>query len=87
MDFVNEWYTARCNKFVKRMDDLFASTSPDAPYTEDLRKYVWGLANWVTANYEWSFESQRFFGALNVDVRKYRVVDLLPSKKMVVAVA
>lgn len=41
-------------------------------------RYVDGLGNWVRANDQWSFESQRYFGTKGLQIMKHRTVGLLP---------
>jgi hypothetical protein len=39
--------------------------------------YVGGLGNWVRANYDWCFESQRYFGDKGPEIRKTHRCELL----------
>ena len=83
MDDVDRWYTGRQQDFIRLMKEL--PKSGDKEIDDNLEKYVWLLGNWVTANYEWSFKSKRFFGAKNDEVHKERVVELLPRQMIAVA--
>lgn len=80
MDFVGDWYQSRSQHFIILLDFVLESHSDKDPGQADLKKYVLGLATWVTANYEWSFESQRFFGPLHKEVYDSKWVDLLPKR-------
>jgi hypothetical protein len=65
MNRVGEWYHQRTRDFVNAMADLPIVESKKVQV--DIQKYVWGLGNWVTANYEWSFESERFWNGMALD--------------------
>ena len=41
-------------------------------------KYVAAMEHWVIGNLEWSFETQRYFGAVHAEVKETRVVVLRP---------
>ncbi|GJJ12837.1 hypothetical protein Clacol_007082 [Clathrus columnatus] len=78
MDLAGNWYKTRARQFLDLHNFLLESHSDNDPGQANLKVYIRGIANWVTANYEWSFESQRFFGALHREVYRSGVVDLLP---------
>ncbi|KAF9465685.1 isoprenoid synthase domain-containing protein [Collybia nuda] len=85
MDLVGQWYRKRGQDFVEGLKRL--PSVDDGNYEVlCLHQYAWGLGNWVTANYEWSFESHRFFGEENGEVMKHRVVKLLPKAPPLVTV-
>ena len=48
------------------------------PIDRLVSQYVDGIANWVRANDQWHFESQRYFGKRGSEVQKTRWVELLP---------
>lgn len=87
MDFVGDWYQSRSRHFVLLLDFLWGSQSDKDPGHVELRSYLLGLATWVTANYEWSFESQRFFGAQHKEIYEKKCVDLLPKRVTAAAAA
>jgi len=64
MDIVGQWYRKTSQDFIKAMHDLPTANSE---VQADIQKYAWGIGNWVTANYEWSFESERFWGITHLD--------------------
>lgn len=91
MNAVCKWYHQRARDFVLAMKNLpttsemFGPENRDPQVDEDVKTYVWGLGNWVTANYEWSFESERFWGGAKLankggDAHEV-VVELMPKKK------
>jgi len=76
MDYVGQWYQGHIDRFLH-----IANQPPetgDKQIDGNLKKYVWGLGYWITANYEWSFRSKRFFGTDHV--QKGAVVQLLPRR-------
>ncbi|KAF8516537.1 terpenoid synthase [Hysterangium stoloniferum] len=82
MDYINEWYQKRANDFLNAMTDL--PECHDIKVRDQLKQYVFGLGNWVTGNYEWSFGSMRFFGADVDKVKQTGIVSLLPPRKYIV---
>ena len=46
-----------------------------------LARYVDGLGNWVRANDQWSFVSERYFGNKGPEIMKSRWVTLLPKER------
>lgn len=42
--------------------------------------YVQGLQDWIVGSLHWSFCSERYFGKDGAQVKKHRVVKLLPKK-------
>lgn len=49
----------------------------------DVQEYVFGLGNWVRANDQWSFESERYFGKRGLEILETRTVMLLPKVRVV----
>ncbi|KAK7463516.1 hypothetical protein VKT23_006864 [Stygiomarasmius scandens] len=79
MNDVNEWYNQRGKDFLDAMLDL--PECPSIDVREKLKWYVHGLGNWVTANYEWSLGSKRFFGSLNDSIKDTGMITLLPREQ------
>jgi hypothetical protein len=50
------------------------------PVDSDVARYCDGLGNWVRANDQWSFESERYFGKNGLEVKNSRWVTLMPKK-------
>ncbi|KAK7461847.1 hypothetical protein VKT23_008277 [Stygiomarasmius scandens] len=42
--------------------------------------YIEGLQDWIVGSLHWSFDTQRYFGELGQDVKRKRIVTLLPRK-------
>jgi hypothetical protein len=82
MDRIEKWYQQRTCEFVDAMSKI--PVVQNKKVQADLRRYVWGLANWVTANWEWSFESGRFWKGMELDEEMKNaydlVVELMPQK-------
>jgi hypothetical protein len=46
----------------------------------DVQRYVEAMGHWVIGNLEWSFETQRYFGADHCGVKATRLVTLRPCR-------
>jgi len=76
-----DWLESLNAKLVVQYASLYQRVpSWREPIDSQLREYVHGIANWVRANEEWSFESQRYFGEKGPQVQKRREIALLPKK-------
>ena len=53
-----------------------------ADVDRDVAVYVQGLADWIVGSLHWSFESERYFGKGGREVKKSRVVNLLPRRRL-----
>jgi hypothetical protein len=71
MDEAGELFESRIDQFLTIMETVSYTGNPN------LRAYIRGLGNWVTANYEWNFENRRYF--LGPVERKTRRIKLLPK--------
>src|SRR5690349_12775678 len=49
------------------------------PIDLDVQKVVDGFAQHVSGVLHWSYESQRYFGTRGLEIKKTRVVELLPE--------
>lgn len=79
MDSLGAWHRELVSDFVGAMIDLTTGIW-SLEVDEELKEYVWGIGNWVTANIEWGFETQRYFGSHGPDVREHQKISLLPRK-------
>lgn len=43
--------------------------------------YCDGLGNWVRANDQWSFESERYFGARGLEIMETKTLALMPIQR------
>ena len=76
MDYIGEQHDGLAEAFLLNKDHL---PSWGEPIDSQVARYVDGLGNWVRANDQWSFESQRYFGTEGLDILKHRAVKLLPK--------
>lgn len=77
MDFAGEQVKARV--------DLYTATKRKLPswgskVDADVQKYLSVLEDWMTAGFNWSLESQRYFGKDVREVRRTLRVKLLPRE-------
>ena len=79
MDYIGELHEGLVKSFLLAKDRL---PSWGEPVDSQVARYVHGLGNWVRANYQWSFESQRYFGTKGPDIMKHRRVELLPKLRI-----
>ncbi|KAJ7720443.1 terpenoid synthase [Mycena metata] len=49
-----------------------------SPVDREIRTYTDSLGNWIRANDQWSFESERYFGKEGLEIQRTRRVTLLP---------
>jgi len=80
MDWVSDYHEGLVAKFM----DLYENKIPKfgEPVDAELAEYVDGLGNWVRANDQWHFESERYFGKRGPEIQKTRWVTLLPKKPL-----
>ncbi|KAJ7164196.1 isoprenoid synthase domain-containing protein [Mycena filopes] len=59
LDFVGKWYQDHVQEFLAAVESLprFHSVAIHS----GVERYISGMANWVTGNYEWSLKSRRYF--------------------------
>ncbi|KAF4625249.1 hypothetical protein G7Y89_g12922 [Cudoniella acicularis] len=50
------------------------------PLDFDVQSYMNGMAQWVGANVQWSYKSERYFGKRGLEVKQTRTLYLLPKK-------
>lgn len=77
VDFVGQLCKQSIDRFIEDRANL-PSWGPEIDRQVDL--YVDGLADWIVGSLHWSFESERYFAKSGLEVKKTRVVDLLPRR-------
>ncbi|EPT00598.1 hypothetical protein FOMPIDRAFT_1023716 [Fomitopsis schrenkii] len=77
VDFVGDLCKHSIDRFHFLRENL-PSWGPEID--RDLAIYVDGLADWITGSLKWSFESERYFGKQGLEVKRTRVVTLLPRR-------
>lgn len=76
MDYIGVLHDRLAGAFLLTKDRL-PSFGPHID--AQVARYVHGLGNWVRANDQWSFESQRYFGTKGLEIIQHRTVQLLPK--------
>ncbi|KZT07700.1 terpenoid synthase [Laetiporus sulphureus 93-53] len=77
-DLVGEHFKELMEDFIATRDSL---PSWGAPVDAVVSNYVRAMEHWVIGNLEWSFETQRYFGARHTEIKKTRVVRLSPREE------
>jgi hypothetical protein len=78
MYWVYEYHKELEAKFL----DIYENKIPKfgEPVDAQLAQYVDGIGNWVRGNYQWSFETERYFGKKGPEIEETRWVALLPKE-------
>ncbi|EIM82223.1 terpenoid synthase [Stereum hirsutum FP-91666 SS1] len=76
MDWVAQRHTQLEREFFTALSELPTWGEPIDGW---VKEYVYGLGNWVRANDQWSFESQRYFGTKGMEIMKSRWLSVLPK--------
>jgi hypothetical protein len=78
MNWVYDYHKELEAKFM----DLYENKIPKfgEPVDTELARYVDGIGNWVRANDQWDFETERYFGKKAPEIEKTRWVTLLPKE-------
>jgi len=78
MEWVDDYYKEAVAKFM----DLYENNIPKfgEPVDTELVQYVDGMANWVRSTYQFSYESERYFGKKGPEIEHTRWVNLLPKE-------
>ena len=77
MNWVHDCHKELEAKFM----DLYENKIPrfGEPVDSELARYVDGIGNWVRANDQWDFETERYFGKKALEIENTRWVTLLPK--------
>ena len=75
VDFVGDLCKQSIDRFTEQRANI-PSWGPEID--QQVEKYVTGLADWIVGSLHWSLESERYFGTSGLEVKKSRVVELLP---------
>ncbi|OJT10931.1 Alpha-muurolene synthase [Trametes pubescens] len=77
VDFVGDLCKQAIDAFIENQRSL-PSFGPELD--RDVAMYVQGLQDWLVGSLHWSFMTKRYFGDAGADVKKHRVVKLLPRR-------
>ena len=77
-DLIGQHFETLMSRFVETKAQLpsFGSAALD----DAVAKYVAAMEHWVIGNLEWSFKTNRYFGAEHLRVKESLVVVLLPRE-------
>ncbi|KAH8981015.1 terpenoid synthase [Lactarius akahatsu] len=77
------WVDDRHKELEAKFMDLYENKIPKfgEPVDTELARYVDGIGNWVRANDQWNFETERYFGKEAPEVGSTRWVTLLPKEQ------
>ena len=77
VDFVGNQCDESLRRFIEDRQRL-PSWGPEID--EQVQTYVRSLADWFIGGLHWSFSTERYFGKKGSEIKKSRVVELLPVK-------
>ncbi|KAK1229843.1 Sesquiterpene synthase Agr1 [Marasmius sp. AFHP31] len=77
MDYVGDLCKQSIDRFLNDRAQL-PSWGPEIDRQVDI--YADGLADWIVGALHWSYESERYFGKTGPEIKKSRVVNLLPRR-------
>ncbi|KAF8867870.1 isoprenoid synthase domain-containing protein [Infundibulicybe gibba] len=63
--------------YCKKIIDIYLSAKDRL----HLSRYIEAIGSWLIGNLEWSFETQRYFGAAHLDIKRTRLVTLRPTER------
>ncbi|KAI5983940.1 isoprenoid synthase domain-containing protein [Pisolithus orientalis] len=78
-NFVGDLCKQSIDRFIECRGQL---PSWDPKIDRDVAIYVEGLADWIVGSLHWSFDTERYFGRRGHEVKKTRVLKLLPPRKL-----
>ncbi|KAF8912142.1 isoprenoid synthase domain-containing protein [Gymnopilus junonius] len=78
VDYVGDLCAQTINAFVENKSKL---PSWGAEINDMVSKYVQGLEAWIVGSLHWSFQTHRYFGEHGLEVKRTRIVKLLPVRK------
>jgi hypothetical protein len=79
VDYVGELCRQCIERFEEQRKQL-PSWGPELDAAVD--KYVMGLQHWIVGSLHWSFDSERYFGKTGMEVKRTRIVNLLPQRPL-----
>ncbi|KAG2151275.1 terpenoid synthase [Suillus bovinus] len=77
------WVADRHTKLEKKYFEAVAAIPKwGEPIDSQVREYCDGVGNWVRANYDWCFESERYFGTNGLEVQRNRWISSMPKDRL-----
>ena len=77
VDFVGDLCRQTIDTFMENQQNV-PSFGPRLD--RDVALYMQGLQDWIVGSLHWSFMTERYFGKSGAEVKKHRVVRLLPRR-------
>lgn len=77
VDFVGELCRQTIDSFMENQRNV-PSFGPRLD--RDVALYIQGLQDWIVGSLHWSFMTERYFGKSGTEVKKHRIVKLLPRR-------
>lgn len=77
VDFVGDLCKQTIDAFIQNQR---AVPSFGPALDRDVAHYVQGLQDWIVGSLHWSFMTERYFGRAGAEVKKHRIVRLLPRR-------
>lgn len=77
VDFVGDLCQKSIDRFVAERA-MLPSWGPEID--RQVQIYADGLADWIVGSLHWSFESERYFAKAGLEVKRNRIVNLLPRR-------
>ncbi|KAG1882563.1 hypothetical protein F4604DRAFT_1577023 [Suillus subluteus] len=76
------WVADRHTKVeTKYFEAVTATPKWGEPIDSQVREYCDGMGNWVRANHDWNFESERYFGTKGLEVQRKRWILPMPKDR------
>ncbi len=76
-----DWTAQQHAAMVDRFNELYLQIPRwGGPVDLEVQSYTNGMAQWVVAYVQWSYESERYFGKRGLEVKKSRTIHLMPRK-------
>ena len=78
LDYIAGW----CHQTIREFLEDFKNAPSFSPSIDKvIQEYITGLISVTTGHYDWSFESERYFGSEGLQVRRTRVVRLYQQQQ------
>lgn len=77
VDMAGSMLEGTMDRFFVERDNL---PSWGAEIDKQVQLYIDGLGYWISGTTHWSFETERYFGTAHLEVKRTRVVNILPRR-------
>ncbi|KAF9441960.1 terpenoid synthase [Macrolepiota fuliginosa MF-IS2] len=76
MDWLGNYCIEIANDFLRELSNV---PSWGKGIDEGVASYIHTLGQWVQGSYDWTFEASRYFGSAGLEIKKSRLLTVLPS--------